>query len=195
MVIHKKNKRILIQTTAIHIFNERGYHQTRIEDISKKARLGKGTFYLYFKNKEELVLDVLNEFVEKFNELHNWVSAEIKEQSNPQEVYLKEGRYLVDLLEKNKSFGLFLLKQGHSVSDEFSQTLNEFYNIQRAQASASYDLAKKLGFMKDIDTQYAAAFVVGSISHIYELWLEEKIKDSGEKILEKCLRIFLKFLL
>ena len=33
-----------------------GYYQTHVEDILREVKLGKGTFYLYFKNKEDLYL-------------------------------------------------------------------------------------------------------------------------------------------
>jgi len=44
--------------TAQELFFTKGYEQTAVEAIIKKMRLSKGTFYYYFKSKEDL-LDAL----------------------------------------------------------------------------------------------------------------------------------------
>ena len=36
------------------VFETRGYHQARVDDVVKLARTSHGTFYLYFANKEDL---------------------------------------------------------------------------------------------------------------------------------------------
>ena len=40
---------------AMHCFDERGYYETRVNDIVKIAKTSHGTFYLYFSNKEDLL--------------------------------------------------------------------------------------------------------------------------------------------
>lgn len=43
-----------IQESAIKIFMEKGYKETKIQDIAKLAEISPGTIYLYYKNKREL---------------------------------------------------------------------------------------------------------------------------------------------
>jgi len=50
-----KDKEILIFQAAWKLFSEKGFHDTKISEIAKKAGIGKGTVYEYFKSKEELV--------------------------------------------------------------------------------------------------------------------------------------------
>jgi AcrR family transcriptional regulator len=45
---------------AIKLFSERGYENTKVSDISKALRMGKGTFYRYFKNKRELFIECID---------------------------------------------------------------------------------------------------------------------------------------
>lgn len=40
------------------IFKEKGFKETNISDITKKAGIGVGTFYNYYSSKEELFLDI-----------------------------------------------------------------------------------------------------------------------------------------
>jgi len=50
--------------TAQELFFTKGYEQTSVEAIIKKMRLSKGTFYYYFKSKE----DLLDALVERLSE-------------------------------------------------------------------------------------------------------------------------------
>ncbi len=43
-----------IQESAIKVFMEKGYKETKIQDIAKLAGISPGTIYLYYKNKREL---------------------------------------------------------------------------------------------------------------------------------------------
>jgi AcrR family transcriptional regulator len=57
-----KRKQIIIKA-AITIFSQKGYHRTKIQDISKAAGISTGTFYLYFENKRELFTEVADEVI------------------------------------------------------------------------------------------------------------------------------------
>jgi len=57
----KPNKRALITDAAVEVFAERGFHQARISDIAKRAGVADGTIYLYFRNKEDLLLSIFEE--------------------------------------------------------------------------------------------------------------------------------------
>ncbi len=45
---------------ALALFVERGYATTRLEDVAARAGVSKGTLYLYYTNKEELLKAVVN---------------------------------------------------------------------------------------------------------------------------------------
>ena len=49
-----------IMDMAIRLFSERGYEETKISDITEALRMGKSTFYLYFKNKRELFMECID---------------------------------------------------------------------------------------------------------------------------------------
>lgn len=51
----------LIVDTAVDVFYEQGYHQTTIKDITSRAGIAAGTFYLYFKSKLILYKYILME--------------------------------------------------------------------------------------------------------------------------------------
>lgn len=50
---------------AIGLFAEKGYDDTSVEEISQKAGVSKGTFYLYFGSKKDLALALKENLTEE----------------------------------------------------------------------------------------------------------------------------------
>ena len=57
-----------IQNTAKEIFFEKGYASSTIEEISRRAGIGKGSLYYYFKTKDDLFLSLTFPVLEKIND-------------------------------------------------------------------------------------------------------------------------------
>src|SRR5437016_5748224 len=56
-----EKKRALITATAARLFATRPYHKVRLDDIAAEAKIGKGTLYVYFDNKEDLYFSLIYE--------------------------------------------------------------------------------------------------------------------------------------
>jgi AcrR family transcriptional regulator len=54
-----EEKRQLIVTEASKCFSQFGFEKTTLDDIGKSANLNKATLYYYFKNKEEIFMEVV----------------------------------------------------------------------------------------------------------------------------------------
>jgi AcrR family transcriptional regulator len=46
-----------IYDTAMNLFNRKGYMRVSVNDICEKAGVSKGTFYYYFKSKDQVLLE------------------------------------------------------------------------------------------------------------------------------------------
>lgn len=57
-IIDKEEKRLDIARASIDLFTSKGIAQTSIDEIAKSAGVAKGTIYLYFKNKEEIIFAI-----------------------------------------------------------------------------------------------------------------------------------------
>ena len=56
----KLNKRKEIAKSTCSLFIEKGYVNISISEIAKNAQIGKGTVYEYFKNKEDIVFELMS---------------------------------------------------------------------------------------------------------------------------------------
>ena len=50
----KKQKQEALLMSAFELFTSKGINNTSISDIAKQAKMAKGTFYLYFKDKYDI---------------------------------------------------------------------------------------------------------------------------------------------
>ena len=55
------DKRRRILEAAVKVFARKGYYAARVSDIAKKARVADGTIYLYFRNKEDILVRLFDE--------------------------------------------------------------------------------------------------------------------------------------
>lgn len=57
----KERTRKQLLKVALALFFEKGIYWTKIEDITERADIGKGTFYQYFETKEALLQELLQQ--------------------------------------------------------------------------------------------------------------------------------------
>ncbi len=53
-----------ILNTSTELFGKRGFQETSIQDIVSSNQLTKGTFYYYFKNKEDVLVHIHEQFID-----------------------------------------------------------------------------------------------------------------------------------
>ncbi len=61
MKTKEQDTRAKIINCALKIFAKEGFFKTTVDDIAQAAGLAKGTLYLYFKDKDSLYIDVIEE--------------------------------------------------------------------------------------------------------------------------------------
>lgn len=72
-----------ILNAAEKVFGQNGYAKATVEAIADEAGVGKGTVYLYFKNKEDVFLSVIENRVAKHL---NFIDSQLQRMSTPREL-------------------------------------------------------------------------------------------------------------
>ena len=57
----REKTRVELMEAAVRVISSKGYHQTRIADIATEADVGLGTFYLHFKTKNEIFIELIED--------------------------------------------------------------------------------------------------------------------------------------
>ncbi len=93
-------RRAAIMEAAIEVFADRGFHGARISDVAEKASVASGTIYLYFRNKEELLISV---FEEKMGLLLDGIGNELRGVTDPEERIRRFARWHFLQLRENRA--------------------------------------------------------------------------------------------
>ncbi len=111
-----ENKETRLLNTAFKLFTEKGVKSTSIQEIVDKADVGKGTFYLYFKDKYE-IRDILiakkshKLFIDALHHLRKTDISTLQEQIifiiNYVIDELKKNQILLKFISKNLSWGIY----------------------------------------------------------------------------------------
>ncbi|MBI3171040.1 MAG: TetR/AcrR family transcriptional regulator [Hydrocarboniphaga effusa] len=128
-------------TAAEHQFGEKGFHGTSITSITLRAGAAQGTFYLYFRSKEEIFLTLVQDIG---HQLRVQSTAAIGKAGNRLEA---ERLGLEAFLQfANKHRGLYRIVQESQFVDaavyrEYYEKLAEGYAEALAQAARNGELA------------------------------------------------------
>lgn len=57
----ESDKRRRILDAAVQVFAARGFYNARVSDIAREAGVADGTIYLYFKNKDDLLINLFED--------------------------------------------------------------------------------------------------------------------------------------
>ncbi|MEH6941704.1 TetR/AcrR family transcriptional regulator [Bacillus sp. JJ722] len=82
-----KEKERLIMQSSMKLFAQKGFSSTSIQEIANDAGISKGSFYLYFKSKEALLVAIFKYFFHKFCEDLDQIK---KKQLQPRETFTEE---------------------------------------------------------------------------------------------------------
>lgn len=114
----QQKKRQMLLETAFSLFTSKGINETTIQDIAQEAGVAKGTFYLYFKDKYDLIDKLRGKKTAKLFEDAIHYSRE-KGFDNFTEQLLMVVDYIVDELTNNRDLLKFIYKNlsmgGHNI--------------------------------------------------------------------------------
>lgn len=109
--VNNDNKHAIIQAT-IQLIKEKGANSVTVRHVCETAQVGTGTFYYYFKNKDELLIHFL-----KDTEF-----AHIQLQSPPQKVALRQAELYQHLIRSYQNLGLDFMYNFYSVENQSLST-------------------------------------------------------------------------
>lgn len=136
---NKEEKRERLLASATALFAEKNFNNTSISDIVNKARVAKGTFYLYFKDK----YDIRNQIVQEIStDLFDEAMKELKK--HPEITHFDDSmifiiNHVIDALVANPTY-LTLMNKDLSLG-VYSQELTKI--LEETDYLSLYELFKE----------------------------------------------------
>jgi len=172
--IDGSDKRERILKAATQVFAQHGFFNSKISEIAKAANVADGTIYLYFKNKDDLLISLFEE------EMAN-ITRRMKEEVNKVEGFENKIRRFIqvhlNLIAENKELAEVLqieLRQSHKFMKEYmGSKLNDYLNI----ISSIISQGQKNGSVRpDIIPGVAKRILFGALDELSGFWVLSKNK-------------------
>lgn len=195
MQIEKKNKtdrRIQRTRQALHVallelIKEKGYDAISTEEITERANVGRATFYLHYKDKEDLLLEEFNEMAnERVQTLSQipfsaWFPLQEADGNDPMKSAPPRPLLMVfQHIKDNSEIYYILLKSAKSsriverIRKISTETIANFVNTKLK--------TDPLPIFFKVPVDFFAAYFSGALLSTVDWWLEEEMRHTPEEV-------------
>ncbi|MCH1627326.1 TetR/AcrR family transcriptional regulator [Fredinandcohnia quinoae] len=172
----KKNKPKYKQIidAAVIIIAENGFHQAQVSRIAKQAGVADGTIYLYFKNKEDILISL---FQEKMGTFIEKVEAEIAGKNSASEKLLLLVEKHFELLAADHHLAIVTQLELRQSNKELRLRINEvlkgYLKVVESIIQKGIDTGE---FRANIDVRLARQMIFGTIDETATTWVMNEQK-------------------
>ncbi|GAV23597.1 TetR/AcrR family transcriptional regulator [Carboxydothermus pertinax] len=177
-----------ILDAAAKIIGEVGYHKAQISKIAREANVAEGTIYLYFENKQDLLLSL---FQKRFGEFIVNLKNELNTAKTPLEKLRKLVTRHLENSEKDRNFAqvtqIELRQADRALRQKLSELLRDYFTI----IENIIDEGKEQGiFRSDISTKVIRRMIFGTLDEMVSSWLLSSRQYSLSKQAKDAVELF-----
>ena len=156
---------------AKRVFSEKGYHNAQIAHIIDEAGVARGTFYLYFKGKEEILKELLQEVV---NELRERIK-EVNPYEDPKTQVLENIERVIEFALEERDLARIVLQRNSD--PELFGVVEDFFDQVSQMIERSLSRGVLMGVIRECNTGLVARAILGAMKEIILGLLEEEDID------------------
>lgn len=168
----------LLRTALTELMNEKNFDEIKVSDITEKADINRGTFYLHYHDKYDLLEQNENEVIEEIKQIKNTThfnKAEIsatKLLDQPIPFMTK----LFEYVQENADFMKVILgpKGGASFQNKLKEVMRNKISTNVAKHLKEHHLL--------VPVEYISSYAVSAQLGVMQQWLESGMKETPEQV-------------
>ena len=184
-----------LRTALFELLKKKGYDTISIEEITQHANVGRATFYLHYKDKEDLLLEqfseMINEKIQLISEIpfSDWLPDQKKAKSrSKQNQTLAPLQIVFQHIFDHAEFYYLLLK-----SENSSRIVERIRKIS-IESIATFVKNKMqtdpIPLFFEVPIEFFASFYSGALLSSVTWWLEEDMRHSPEDMTYMFQKLF-----
>ena len=171
------DKRERILDAAVRVFAKKGFYATRVSEVAKAAGVADGTIYLYFSSKDELLVSLFEDRVER---LLRFLEKELPPGASASEKLRRVIELQLGLLEGERDLAeviTVILRQSTKLMKEYAAPKFTAYLDAIARIVAEGQSSGE--FRADVSPHLAARAIFGALDGIAMTWALGKADRGG----------------
>ncbi|MFN7251588.1 MAG: TetR/AcrR family transcriptional regulator [Anaerobacillus sp.] len=159
---------------AVKVIAQNGYHHSQVSKIAKEAGVADGTIYLYFKNKEDILVSL---FQEKMGRFIQKIEDELAGESSIEAKLLLLITMHLQQLQDDYSLAIVTQLELRQSNLELRNRINEVLRGYLKLIDTIIILGIEEGlFSKEIDVRIARQMIFGTIDEVVTNWVMKEHK-------------------
>ncbi|SET37109.1 transcriptional regulator, TetR family [Natronincola peptidivorans] len=175
MKINLKEKREFeIIQAAFKVFSKHGFHEAKMEEIARKAGIGKGTVYEYFSSKKELFQEMIRRMIEVYIEGAKGIAAGKKTTREKLIAFADyHGKFLQHHIDMTETTGFKYDNLSVGMKQWLREEQRKIHDFLLAIIEGGI---KNQEFRQEIDIETAALTIMGAINLNYakQIYFDQK---------------------
>jgi TetR/AcrR family fatty acid metabolism transcriptional regulator len=166
------NKEQAILNAAVKVFAQHGYHRAKISSIADQAGVATGSVYLYYENKESILLTIFDRlWTELTNNLRETVKRADIDPSKKLDLVIDQ--FFDNFITNTSLASVFVNEQQHLIKSRrgnVAKHYNDFLDL--AEEIIREGVQKKI-FNPDVDIKLFRQFITGGLRSVLQLWSQQ----------------------
>jgi TetR/AcrR family fatty acid metabolism transcriptional regulator len=165
----KNNKYHLILEAAIKVFARQGFYQSTVAQIAREAGVADGTIYLYFKNKDDILVHFFNyrtkQVFDQFRAAVNEADNSLDKLRNLIQRHLME-------FQRDRNMAVVYQVETHQSSRLAETQIREMSQMYQDLVSEIVETGQQDGSIrKDLYVSLVKRFILGAVDEVINTWL------------------------
>ena len=154
-----------ILEAAKKVFADKGYHGASVKDIIRKAKIARGTFYLYFTGKRHIFDCLLDSILEGIDQRVHTIRVG---PGNPPPLLQLRGNVerALEVLLTDSNLAHILLNYAVGLDPESCQKLAVFYEKIADRIEESLRLGMRMGLVRPCRPRLTAYIILGCLKEV-----------------------------
>lgn len=184
-----------LRVALLELTKEKNYDAISIEEITERANVGRATFYLHYKDKEDLLLEhfseMANDMVQLISQIpfSDWLpsSEELKKNYDEDKPLLPLVMVFQHIYRHADFYRVLLKSDNSSRIVERIRVISSENIVRFAQTKMQND---PIPLLYEVPIEFFASFFSGALLSSVVWWLEEDLRHSPEDVARMFRRLF-----
>jgi len=180
----KEQRREAIVSAGLSLFLSEGYDRASVERIVAAAGIARGTFYLYFKDKQALfehLAETLYSPLVALLEEHQQALADAGSTTHQQALYIRMATGLVEQIVEMEPLALLHFREAWSAGPA-GETVRQWRSRIEGLAKDILVDARNRGFVREHEPAIVAMSIVGAAERIAWAWISSDVELDKSRV-------------
>jgi AcrR family transcriptional regulator len=173
-----------LRTALLELIKEKDYDEISIEEITERANVGRTTFYLHYKDKEDLLMEeisaIMYERAQVLSEIPFSVWVPVSEEDIKKNIALQPLLLVFEHIYNNSELYYLLLKSTNS--SRIVERIRQISTDAIVKFVENKMETDPIPLLAEVPIEFFAAFFSGALISVVGWWIREDMRHSPEEV-------------